>query len=94
MSFLSIVNLKPTKNVSSTSVVLAAMLLLFSYKSHATHMVGADLYYECLGNNQYRVTLKFYRDCAGINAPNSAYLSISSASCGISSTQYLPRVSF
>ena len=27
------------------------------------------MYYDCLGNNQYRVTLKVYRDCFGGQAP-------------------------
>lgn len=29
----------------------------------ATHIVGGEMYYDCLGNNQYRITLKVYRDC-------------------------------
>ena len=33
------------------------------FASHASHIVGGELYYDCLGNNQYRVTLKLYRDC-------------------------------
>lgn len=36
-------------------------------KALATHIVGGELYYDCLGNNQYRITLKVYRDCG----PNS-----------------------
>lgn len=33
----------------------------------ATHIVGGELYYDCLGGNQYKITLKIYRDCG----PNS-----------------------
>ena len=29
----------------------------------ATHIVGGEIGYECLGNNQYRITLTVYRDC-------------------------------
>src|ERR1043165_325480 len=29
----------------------------------ASHIVGGELYYDCLGNDDYRVTLKLYRDC-------------------------------
>lgn len=29
----------------------------------ATHIVGGEITYECLGNNQYRVRLAVYRDC-------------------------------
>lgn len=37
----------------------------FSTQAIATHIVGAQLYYECLNptTNQYQLTLKFYRDC-------------------------------
>lgn len=30
---------------------------------HAEHIVGGEIYYDCLGNNQYRFTIKVYRDC-------------------------------
>jgi gliding motility-associated-like protein len=49
--------------------------------SNATHAVGTDLTYECLGSNQYRVTLKFYRDCSGLSAPVTPAVHIYSASC-------------
>jgi hypothetical protein len=39
--------------------------------SQATHIMGLDLTYKCLGNNQYEVNLSFYRDCHGSNAPSS-----------------------
>jgi hypothetical protein len=25
--------------------------------------VGGEIYYDCLGNNNYKITLKVYRDC-------------------------------
>ena len=39
--------------------------------SHATHIVGAELYYECLNPNNYtyKLTLKMYRDCFLGQAP-------------------------
>ncbi len=37
--------------------------------SRATHIVGTEIYYECLGENQYRITLKVYRDCLIGEAP-------------------------
>ncbi len=30
---------------------------------HATHIVGGEITYRCLGNNQYEITLMVYRDC-------------------------------
>ena len=29
----------------------------------ASHIVGAELYYDCLGGNNYKITLKLYRNC-------------------------------
>ena len=48
-------------------------LIFFAEKINATHAVGMDISYECIsqGTNSdtYKVTLKFYRDCEGIDAP-------------------------
>lgn len=54
--------------------------------SHASHTMGADLTYQCLGGEQYQLTLSFYRDCSGINAPSSVKIDVKSASCGISTS--------
>jgi PKD repeat protein len=48
----------------------------------ATHSMGADLTYSCLGNNDYKLRVSFYRDCAGIDANTSISVYVSSASCG------------
>jgi gliding motility-associated-like protein len=38
-------------------------LTLLSLKVYSTHIVGGEIYYDYLGNNQYKITLKVYRDC-------------------------------
>jgi gliding motility-associated-like protein len=47
--------------------------LIYSNYSNATHLVGGDLYYTCLGQNNYQITLKIFRDCfngqAGFDSP-------------------------
>src|SRR5690606_487778 len=73
--------------------VLVSVLFFSTEKLYATHAVGADFSYECLGNNQYRVTLNLYRDCAGVSAPTSVGIRIAS-SCSSTSTVTLPRISF
>lgn len=47
------------------------LLTLAGYSSHlsATHIIGGELYYSCIGNNKYLITLKVYRDCYGGQAP-------------------------
>jgi gliding motility-associated-like protein len=47
---------------------LKRILLLFLFSisfltGKATHIVGGELYYTYLGNNQYRIQLTVYRDC-------------------------------
>ena len=41
-----------------------SLLLLCLTEARATHIVGGDLHYEYLANDNYRVVLKVYRDCA------------------------------
>lgn len=50
------------------SYLLFLFLLVFSFKSFATHIVGGEIFYDFLGGNNYRITLKLYRDCALGNA--------------------------
>jgi len=45
----------------TSTIALAAIFC--SNRSSATHIVGGDLHYECLGGNQYLIVLKVYRDC-------------------------------
>lgn len=35
----------------------------------AAHLVGGEMSYECLGNGDYRIRLKIYRDCNSTGAP-------------------------
>ena len=44
-----------------------SFILIFSiYQLKASHSMGGELTYECLGNNQYLFTYTLYRDCFGI----------------------------
>lgn len=44
-------------------ILAVLFLIFFSYKNFATHIVGGEIYYDCLGGNNYKITLKVYRDC-------------------------------
>ncbi|MBL0104160.1 MAG: hypothetical protein IPP51_10690 [Bacteroidetes bacterium] len=50
--------------------LLIALWMLALPSAKASHSMGSDLTYHCLGGNQYEITLSFYRDCAGIDADN------------------------
>lgn len=48
------------------------------YCAFAFHIVGGELTYECMGGNNYRIDLTFYRDCLsnGADFDNPAYIFI------------------
>ncbi|GAA4353253.1 hypothetical protein GCM10023185_13730 [Hymenobacter saemangeumensis] len=61
------------------------MLLLFSaQRAAATHGQAGQLTYESLGNNQYRVTVAFFRDCSGTSIPGSLSLTCRPNGCSSS----------
>ena len=47
--------------IITTSIFL--VILLFSFKTKATHIVGGELNYKHLGNNNYEIRLTLYKDC-------------------------------
>ncbi len=61
--------------------ILFVFLVQFPNALFATHVQGGDITFKCLGGNQYRVTMSLYRDCAGVAAPTSITVNVSSASC-------------
>ncbi|MFN5355054.1 MAG: PKD domain-containing protein [Bacteroidota bacterium] len=63
-------------------VMLGIVLALAPRQAEASHAMGADLTYQCMGGNTYKVRLSFYRDCVGIAAPFNVNISIKSNSCG------------
>ena len=77
--------LKPSLklNLKSAIVSLVSIIMVsFSNNLYATHAEGADITYKCLGGNQYEITLSFYRDCQGINAPTDPTVNCKSISLG------------
>jgi len=57
-------------------------MMALTQESKASHAMGADLTYSCIGGNSYRVRVTFYRDCIGISAPANVNVAVNSASCG------------
>ncbi|MEO8733200.1 MAG: hypothetical protein ABI373_02605, partial [Flavobacteriales bacterium] len=48
------------------------LFVLCALHGFATHIVGGEMYYTSLGNDDYQVTLKLYRDCGPGNTNNTA----------------------
>lgn len=70
-----------------------AFIFLLLQKTQATHLMGADISYECIAPGQYKIRLQLYRDCKGVAIGTSQILSYSSAQCGVNSTITLQVVS-
>lgn len=67
------------------SLVLLVSFLTLSNKTYATHAMGGDIWYECNGGNSYTIFFAFYRDCNGVNAPNTVTIDYGSSCTGTSS---------
>ncbi len=62
-------------------------VLLGMNSAKATHLMGGDLTYACLGGNTYQFTLTLYRDCRGIDlSTTNQRIVMFSNSCGIQET--------
>ncbi len=61
--------------------LLSLVILLLSLSASATHMSGGEIYWECIGPNQFRIRLLVYRDCAGINV-DPTYNLVLTSPCG------------
>jgi len=48
-------------------LILIFGLLIWQFNVFATHMAGADMRYEHMGGNQYKIIVVVYRDCEGTN---------------------------
>ena len=45
--------------------------------SFASHILGGEIYYDSLGNNQYKITIELYRDCnSGTTYDNPLYYTV------------------
>lgn len=74
-----------------TPLLLFLAALAAPHLSRASHAMGADLTYTCLGPNTYEIRLTFFRDCGGIAAPTSATVNFESVSCGLTATLTLTQ---
>lgn len=44
---------------------LFLLFVLVAFKSNASHVMGGEITYKCIGGNTYIFELTFYRDCNG-----------------------------
>lgn len=79
---------------ASLATITASFLVIAPKQVTASHARAMDINYEHISGETYRITLNFYRDCAGTTAPASATLKISSVICGFTQTLALPLDTF
>ncbi len=48
-------------------LLLILLTVSISRDLRASHMMGGDMSYRCLGGGKYKITAKIYRDCRGIS---------------------------
>jgi len=67
-----------------TFLISIGVSLFMCSSVFATHIVGGEIFYECLGGDEYLITLKVYRDCLNGEAPfdNPATISVYNSSGG------------
>ena len=44
------------------------LFICLAYSGYAAHIIGGEITYRCMGNNNYEFTMKIYRDCFGQGA--------------------------
>ncbi len=61
--------------------LISLVLLMGTVQVKASHISGGEIYWQCIGPNQYQVTMVLYRDCAGIPVSLTETIQVTSP-CG------------
>ena len=75
-------------------IALTILCFLAAYSAYCSHIVGAELFYDCTGGNNYHITLKLYRDChctMCANYGDPEYVTIFDASGNVFTQVAMPR---
>ena len=72
--------------------ILIVLMFLLAKPAMASHIVGGDMYYDYLGNNNYRFVITIYRDCFSTGAAydNPLYLGVYLANNSLLQTVAVP----
>ena len=62
--------------------IITFLSFFFQTNTFASHIMGGDITYKCLGGNTYEVQISLFRDCNGITFSNQANLNLTSPTCG------------
>jgi gliding motility-associated-like protein len=67
------------------------LLLFVSFKAGASHIVGGEVTYQCLGNNYYRVVVTMFRDCSGVIMQPTTNLTIRRGNNSWDTVVFIPK---
>lgn len=73
------------KNISSIFLCFY-LFIFFIPETKASHMVGSDMEFRCLGNDSFRIILRIYRDCNGIQLNPTPSIWLTTMGCSPSKT--------
>ena len=62
---------------------LFIILYLIPSLLNATHLIGGEVTYTCIGGNMYEIKIVIYRDCGSTNTNNTGFDGNSSDACDI-----------
>ena len=74
--------MQKNKYTSIVYVFFIFLILGIGNEAKATHIMGGDFSYVCIGNGSYSLNLRIFRDCNGVNLSSSASVTLSSPTCG------------
>jgi len=63
-------------------LLITGLFLFGGLSSFASHFAGGNIYYDCLGNNRYKLWLEITLDCGGANNPASVSITPTNT-CGL-----------
>lgn len=74
--------MQKNKYTSIFSVLFIFLILGIGNEAKASHAMGGDFSYVCIGNGAYAINLRIFRDCNGIPLGTSATVTFTSPTCG------------
>lgn len=69
-------------------ILSLSLIILFPAKDFASHLLGGEISWQCMGTGEYIFKLKLYRDCSGISLSATDSLAVNGhpTLCGIQLT--------
>lgn len=74
--------MQKNKYTSVFYVLFIFLMLGTGNEMKGTHLMGGDFSYVCIGNGTYSLNLRLFRDCNGVSVGTSAFVTLSSPTCG------------